>query len=210
MDEVKEKLVRALLASERTVAEELLSSLTDKATPMEIAERAITPALERIGDMWETGEASLTQVYMGGRICEDYLESLMPVECPLRKAIPKMAIATLDDHHTLGKKLVYAAVRAKGFELADLGTLDAARLAEKVKEGEIRILLVSTLMLRSALQVKELKAVLGRNGCAVHTIVGGAPFNLDPTLWAEVGADASGRSSGDALKLIDARLEEMR
>lgn len=210
MDEVKERLIRALLASERTIAEELLSSLMDKATPMEIAEQVISPTLETIGDMWEDGKASLSQVYMGGRICEDYLDSIMPVECPLRIKLPPMAIATLDDHHTLGKKLVYSAIRAKGYDLVDLGTLNAKELAEKVKGSEVRILLVSTLMLRSALQVKELRAALDRSGWKVHLIIGGAPFNLDPSLWAEVGADAVGRNSGDALRLIDAYAEAER
>ncbi len=65
MDDVKERLVRALLASERTAAEDLLSSLAAKATPMEIAERVITPALEDIGDMWEAGRVSMSQIYMG-------------------------------------------------------------------------------------------------------------------------------------------------
>ena len=207
MDEVKERLVRALLASERTAAEELLSSLAARATPTEIAEQVITPVLETIGDMWEAGDASLSQVYMGGRICEDFLDSIMPVECPLRIALPRMAIATLDDHHTLGKKLVYSAIRAKGYELADLGTLDAQGLAEKAKGSEVRILLVSALMLRSALQVKELRAALDRLDWKVHLIVGGAPFILDPSLWAEVGADAGGRNSGDALRLLEAYKE---
>lgn len=210
MDAVKEKLVRALLASERTIAEELLASLTDKATPMAIVESVITPTLEEIGDMWEAGDASLSQVYMGGRICEDFLESIMPAECPLRIKLPAMAIATLDDHHTLGKKLVYSAIRAKGYELEDLGTLDAQGLAEKVKGLEVSILLVSALMLRSALQVKELRSALDRLDRKVHLIVGGAPFTLDPSLWTEVGADAVGRNSGDALRLLDAYAEAER
>lgn len=210
MEEMREKLVRALLASERTRAEELLSSLMDRATPMEIAEQVITPALETIGDLWEAGEASLSQVYMGGRICEDYLDNIMPVECPLRIKLPPMAIATLDDHHTLGKKLVYSAIRAKGYELTDLGTMDAQALAEKAKASEVRILLISALMLRSALQVKELRSALDRLSWKGHLIVGGAPFSLDPSLGAEVGADVVGRNSGDALRLLDAYGEAER
>lgn len=134
----------------------------------------------------------------------------MPVECPLRIKVPSLAIATLDDHHTLGKKLVYSAIRAKGYELVDLGTLDPQKLAERAKGSEVRILLVSTLMLRSALQVKELRAALDQLGWKVHLIVGGAPFSLDPSLWAELGADAGGRNSGDALRLLDAYVEAER
>ncbi|MHC1708876.1 MAG: B12-binding domain-containing protein [Methanomassiliicoccales archaeon] len=202
MDDVKEKLVMALLASERTVAEELLSSLQDRVSPTEVAEKIISPALERIGEMWDSGDASLTQVYMASRICEDYLDTIMPTECPLRISLPKMAIASLDDHHTLGKRLVYAAIRAKGYELSDLGTMGASDMASRTKDGEYRILLVSTLMLRSALQIKELKVNLDRMGWKPILIVGGAPFNLDPTLWSEVGADVGGKDSSDALRIL--------
>ena len=38
---------------------------------------------------------------------------------------------------------------------------------------------------------------------ALLSQVGGAPFRLDTGLWQEVGADATGRNSAEAIALVD-------
>jgi methanogenic corrinoid protein MtbC1 len=75
-------------------------------------------------------------------------------------------------------------------------------LVQKVKQENISILLVSTLMLRSALQVKDLKGRLKEAGLNVKIVVGGAPFLLDPGLWMEVGADAMATTPSEAIRVI--------
>jgi methanogenic corrinoid protein MtbC1 len=92
-------------------------------------------------------------------------------------------------------------LRASGFELSDLGgglTID--KLVELVKRDKIKILLLSVLMLPSALHVKELKNKL--DGRDVKIVVGGAPFRFDHQLWKEVGADACGANVSDAVKIV--------
>lgn len=54
------------------------------------------------------------------------------------------------------------------------------------------MLMLSVLMLRSALDVSRVRAGLRAGGRGVVLVVGGAPFRLDPGLAAEVG----GRSRG--------------
>ncbi|MDZ7777050.1 MAG: hypothetical protein U5L09_16260 [Bacteroidales bacterium] len=53
-----------------------------------------------------------------------------------------------------------------------------------VHKEKIKILLLSVLMLPSALHVKDLKQKL--NGTGVKIVVGGAPFRFDENLWKEV------------------------
>jgi methanogenic corrinoid protein MtbC1 len=164
--------------------------------------------LEEIGRRWERGGTALAQVYMSSRICEELMARFLPPSSPERLRQPKLGIALLDDYHALGKIIVCAALRASGWDLHDYGRMTAPELAEKVIENQTGILLVSTLMLRSALQIKELRDRLTAAGSPAKIIVGGAPFRFDPELWLEVGADATGNDAAEAVRAVARCMEE--
>ena len=141
---------------------------------------------------------------MGGVICEELIDQYLPKTETKRKDIPLMAIAVLLDHHALGKRIVYSVLRSAGFEVLDFGQgLSVESLIAKTIESEVEILLISTLMLPSALKVKEVISTLKAQGCKVKVIVGGAPFRLDPALWQAVGADADGKNASSVIKTIE-------
>ena len=66
----------------------------------------------------------------------------------------------------------------------------------------MKILLISTLMLPAALRAKEAIAQIKKALPETKVIVGGAPFNFDPLLWKEIGADAMGPTASDTLELV--------
>lgn len=186
----------ALLDVNRIRAEAVLMQCLDHDDSFEQMESIVIGALERIGEGWEKGTASLSQVYMSGVICEELVDTYLPRYDVRRKDIPRMAIGVLLDHHSLGKRIVYSVLRAAGFEIIDLGQgLDADAMAEAAQEHGVEILLISTLMLPSALKVAQVRDALWKRGCRARIVVGGAPFRLDPTLWQRVGADADGQSA---------------
>lgn len=194
-------LERALMTMDRDQAESIVRRAMKNGSPIEIASELVSRSLQRIGDAWETGELALSQVYMSGIICEEVIDKILPPSNPMRKDQPKMAIAVFEDYHLLGKRIIYSTLRASGFELADLGGgLSTEQLTEIVKKENIKILLLSVLMLPSALRIKELKQSLSDTD--VKIIVGGAPFRLDTQLWEEVGADGYGKDSSDAIEVV--------
>ena len=67
----------------------------------------------------------------------------------------------------------------------------------------IKILMISSLMLATALHIKSIRERLNRKKIALKIIVGGAPFLFDNELWKEVGADAMARDAADTIKLIN-------
>ena len=79
-------------------------------------------------------------------------------------------------------------------------------LIRQVDRHQVRILLLSVLMLPSALHVKELAVKLKEQG--VKLVVGGAPFRFDENLWKEVGADATGKNPAEALGIITKMIAE--
>ncbi|CAB1083025.1 hypothetical protein D1AOALGA4SA_10612 [Olavius algarvensis Delta 1 endosymbiont] len=193
----------ALLAIDQVKAKGIIAELDPSYTPLQLLEGLVAPALNHIGEAWEHGDIALSQVYMSGRICEDLVNELLPPSVSPQKNKPKMAIAVLEDYHLLGKRIVYAHLRACGFELIDYGHgIGAEALADLAIKHELEILLISTLMLRAALKVKQVKEKLEAAGSKTKILVGGAPFLLDPELWQNVRADAMGRNAAEAAAII--------
>ena len=193
---------QALLAVDALEAERLLTAASHAVLPMQLIDEIIAPALERVGEKWERGAAALSQVYMSGRICERLVDKLLPPDSPARAQRPKLAIAVLEDFHVLGKNLVKSALRASGFDPLDWGHATVEELVNRVRAEGIEVLLISTLMLPSALKIKGLRARLDAEGLAVKLVVGGAPFRFDPQLWREVGADACGQNALEAIEIV--------
>lgn len=199
----------ALETLDRIGAESIVNQARSEMTPIQVVDQVVVPALEQIGQAWETGDVALSQVYMSGRICEELVEQVLPPSDPDRKHQPRSAIVVLCDYHMLGKRIVYSQMRASGFELFDYGRMDVDELVERALADQIRVLLISVLMLPSALKVKQVCARLKAAGAPIRIAVGGAPFLFDDRLWQEVGADAMGHNAAEAVSLVEGWMREM-
>ncbi len=200
----------ALETLDRLGAESVVNQALAHLTPILVVDQIVVPALEQIGLAWEQGDIALSQVYMSGRICEELVEQLLPPSDPDRKHQPRSAIVVLSDYHMLGKRIVYSQMRASGFELFDYGRMDVDELVERVLADNIRVLLISVLMLPSALKVGQVCTRLKAAGLPVKVVVGGAPFLFDDKLWSEVGADAMGRNAAEAVTIVERWMREMQ
>ena len=205
-----EQFEQALLSVDRLSVKRILGECKSSLPMLRVLEELLVPAMERIGKGWELGTVALSQVYMSGRICEELLEGILPADDVSFRKHRKTAIAVLNDRHMLGKRIVCSVLRAGGFRLLDYGTVDVENLVNRVKEDHVAVLLISTLMLHSALRVKEVGERLHEAGCRVKLVVGGAPFRLDRQLWREVGADAVGYNGSDALAIVAELAEDHR
>ncbi len=193
---------RALLELDRSAAQRLIADAMGAMSPIDVAHTVVMPVLRELGDDWEQGAVALSQIYMSGRICEQLIDEILPPAALGRQRQPKVAIATLLDYHLLGKRIVYSHVRASGFELADYGRMGVEDLVNRIVADGVEIILVSALMLASALKVQDVRVRLDRLAPQVKLVVGGAPFNMDKRLWQAVGADAMGVDSADAVSLL--------
>jgi methanogenic corrinoid protein MtbC1 len=202
IDNLVQDLERSLLVMDKHACEELIKTVIHSYSVDEILGDLFVKTLGKIGQGWEDGTYSLSQVYMSGRICEELIDKVLPAAQIHLKSQPKTAICVLSDYHLLGKRIIYSSLRASGFDLLDFGHgLQVDDLVKNTIENEIKILMISTLMLPSALKIKSLKEKLINTD--VKIVVGGAPFFFDQNLWKEVGADAVGFNGKDALDIIN-------
>jgi len=202
------QFTEALLAFDQIAVKKILQESIDIQDSTQRIDALIVPALERIGVEWEQGKLALSQVYLSGRICEEQVAALFPHNTPEQlEERPRLAIAVLEDYHLLGKRIVNSILRSSGFAVRDYGRITLDDLVSRIQNDEIEIILISTLMLPSALRVLELSKRLRAAGQNTRIVVGGAPFRFDPHLWQEVGADAMGYSASDVVSIIH-RLKE--
>ena len=190
---------QALESLDRVGAEAVFDAALARLSPIQAVEAIVVPALEQIGAAWEAGDVALAQVYMSGRFCEELVGRVLPPSDPDRKHQPRSAIVVLNDYHMLGKRIVYSVMRASGYELFDYGRMDVAQLVDRAMADRISVLMISVLLLPSALKVRDVCSRLREADAGIKVAVGGAPFQFDEALWREVGADAVGRSAVDAV-----------
>jgi methanogenic corrinoid protein MtbC1 len=210
LDYLLQNFIDALLQINRSRAAEIFEDLSHKATDFQMLDKIVMQALEAIGRDWEAGSVSLSQVYMAGIICEELIDQYLPEQNIKRSNTPKTGIGVLLDYHGLGKRMVYSTLRAGGIDVIDLGLgLSVEEMVERTMDEGIEILLISTLMLPSAMKVRSVRDLLTERGYKGKLIVGGAPFRLDPELWKQVGADATSGSAGDILLTIEGLVKEV-
>ena len=212
MTKVKERIQLfqdALSSLDKVKADKIFDEALKDDPPIVVVEQIVVPALENIGQAWQEGALALSQIYMSGRFCEEMVERVLPPSDPDRKRQPRSAIVVLNDYHRLGKRIVYSVMRASGFELFDYGRMDVEELVKRIRTDNLRVLMISVLMLPSALQIRQLREALDTAGINIKILVGGAPFLFDSELWRDVGADAMGKSASDAIQIIETWMEEM-
>jgi methanogenic corrinoid protein MtbC1 len=200
LEEQRDNLKISLLTLDRFEAEKIIIS-TDL-TSCDVIEKLVIPVLDEIGSLWEKGIVALSQVYMISRICEEIIELFIPKYEIERKKSPRIGIFVLEDNHILGKRIVYFTVRAAGYDIYDYGIKKAEDLIRIVTDEKLEILLISTLMLSSAMKIKKVTKEIKKILPEIKIFVGGAPFRFSEKLWKTVGADGMGRTASDAVKLI--------
>ena len=197
----------ALVTMDRVKAQSIFREVDAESGPVSRIEDLIVPALERIGQGWAAGQLSLSQVYMASRLSENLVDVALPPADPKRRRNPAMAIAVLEDYHLLGARIVYSTLRASGYELRNYGRVTVDEVLRHIIGDSVEVILLSVLMLPSALKIAEVTSRLRSEGQSTKVIVGGAPFRFDAGLAEEIGADAVGHTASDAVSIVRAYSE---
>jgi monomethylamine corrinoid protein len=204
MNKVNKHLFRsALLDLKQSEARDIFKQAIDSHGVVEAAQLYITDTLSEFGQEWENGDLALSQLYMSARLVEDICLTLFDQKHENPELSP-VGMTTLGDFHLLGKRIVLSVLRSSGWVIQDLGqTGSVPELLQKIEKTKIKYLLVSTLMLPSALLVGQLTTAIQERGLDVKVMVGGAPFNFDENLFIRVGADKMGKSPKDVISQLE-------
>ena len=204
MQDIIDEFEDALLSLDRIKVKDILLENSSSGDFLTTLEQIVVPTMESMGTKWENGDIALSQIYMGGRICEEIVDEMLPETNTKRVDDPNLGLVVFQDYHTLGKRIVYTFLRASGYEVTDYGQENSIdTLIKNIKKDNIEILLISVLMLNSALHIKELIAKMKEEKLNIKVVVGGAPFRFDKNLCQEIGADAFATNASQVIDIID-------
>lgn len=178
-------------------------------SPAFLLTHVVERTVEKIGKEQIDAEVPLSEIYISGKIIEESLNLLLPAisakdehqHLNLGKIIIGNAFG---DYHALGRKIIATFLRMGGFDVIDLGLSVSNQLfVDTAKKEKASIICVSALIIHTAKEIIELRNMLNKNGLQhVKILVGGAPFNFEPRLVAEVKADVMAKNGVEAIKVV--------
>ncbi|WP_088280656.1 B12-binding domain-containing protein [Ideonella sp. A 288] len=174
----------------------------------EIYTGVITPAMRELGRLWHQNRLTVAQEHYCTAVAQMVMAQLFPVIFDNdRKPIGRIVSACVaGELHEIGARMVADLFEMAGWDTAFLGA-DVPResVVDMLVETEAQVLAISVTLAANLSDASALiAAVRASPACAaVKILVGGAAFNVEPTLWRQMGCDGWAPDPGTALELAD-------
>ncbi|TKJ31776.1 MAG: cobalamin-binding protein [Chloroflexi bacterium B3_Chlor] len=212
-EEIFDKLAQAVIAGEPEEAVELAKRALDQGLdPLTCINEGLTRGINRVGELFSTGEYFLPDLVIAGDAMNAGLTILEPalVGDQERETPGRVVLGTVEgDIHEIGKTLVGIMLTANGFRVTDIGAdKSAAEFVAAAKENGATLVGASALLTTTMPEQQQIIEALEEAGLRdqVKVMVGGAPVSQS---WADkIGADGYAENAMSAValafRLIDA------
>ena len=212
-EEMYGKLAQAVIAGEPEQAVELAKQALDQGLdPLACMNEGLTRGINRVGELFSSGEYFLPDLVIGGDAMNAALAVLEPalVGDQERETPGRVVLGTVEgDIHEIGKTLVGIMLTANGFVVTDIGAdKSAAEFVAAVKEQGATLVGASALLTTTMPEQQRIIKALEGAGLRdqVKVMVGGAPVSQS---WADkIGADGYAENAMSAVdlafRLVDA------
>jgi len=194
IEEILGQLAQAVIDGEPEQATERARfALEQGLDPLACINEGLTLGINRVGELFASGEYFLPDLIIGGEAMKAALAVLEPalVEDQARQVLGRVVLGTVQgDLHEIGKTLVGTMLTANGFSVTDIGVdRSAADFIAAVKETNATLVGASALLTTTMSEQRKIIEALKEAGLRerVKVMVGGAPVTR---AWAEtIGAD---------------------
>jgi 5-methyltetrahydrofolate--homocysteine methyltransferase len=208
--ETDDPIYNAVLMGEKDSIDRLIEEALDSGVdPIEVNQRSLLPALERVGELYEAKKYFLPQMMLSAETMQRAFaiieESLK--ESGERKLGPVILATVKGDIHDIGKNIVAAVLRNSGFDVIDLGkSVPPVEIAKAARESGAELVGLSSLMTTTMDAMKDTVDLLGKEGVGVRVMVGGAVVTRK---YADsIGADGYARDAFSAVEIARQLLED--
>ncbi|MDY7076758.1 MAG: corrinoid protein [Chloroflexota bacterium] len=205
---VVEQLQEAVIAGLPDQARDLATqALEAGVVPLIAIEEALNPAMQVVGDRYESGEYFIPDLVMAAEAMKGAMEVFEPVlmaRQEQRQVLGTVVIGTVEgDIHEIGKSLVATMLGAAGFQVYDLGVdVPVSEFVERVQETGANVVGLSALLTTTMLNQEAVIEALTEAGIRekVKVVIGGAPAS---TGWAQtIGADGYAENANEAVGVV--------
>ena len=178
-------------------------SLDDGFKPEEIINKALIPAINKVGELYESGRYFLPQLMGSAEAMKnavDYLEPMLDGESA-GETKGVIVIATVKgDIHDIGKNLVAVMLKNYGFTVYDLGkNVEADEIIAAAEKYNADIIGLSALMTTTMMEMKNVVDLAKQKNIRAKIMIGGAVVTEDFAF--EIGADGYSADAGEAVNV---------
>ena len=195
---LKDSIIKGILSNTVKKANELMQS----ASPIEIINNEIIPALNDVGNAFEKQEIYLPQLLKSAECASsafDIIKENMPAFAESENSV---ILATVKgDIHDIGKNIVKLLLESYGFRVFDLGKdVSPQRILEEVKSKKCSFVALSALMTTTLPAMEQTISLLKGYNPNIKVMVGGAVLTED---YAKaMGADFYGKDALSAVRCV--------
>ena len=161
-----------------------------------------------IGRLWQANRLNVAQEHLATAVTREIMAQLAPLFSASAERGKTFVMACVaEEEHEIGARMVTDFFAFEGWTTYYLGAnVPAHDVVEAVKRYEADVLgLSATLTVHLGEVVGLIRAVRRDPACASMSIlVGGYPFNIDPDVWQQIGADGYARSADTAVERAEA------
>lgn len=188
------RYLESLLRGDRRTASRLvLDAVVHGLAVQDIYLGVVQVCQHEIGRLWQTNRISVAQEHFCTAASQLIVSQLYPHTFASEKCgLTLVATVVAGDPHELGVRMVADFFEMDGWQTYYLGAdCPHADVIAALVERRADVLAVSATLLFHLEKVAELIRLVRTHPevAAVRILVGGRPFNRDPTLWRKVGAD---------------------
>jgi 5-methyltetrahydrofolate--homocysteine methyltransferase len=194
----------AILRGLRTDAGRLAQRALETESELDLVERHLIPALDRVGEGYEQGRVFLPQLLSAAQAAQAVFEVIRTSitekgGTPVKKG--KLVIATVQgDIHDIGKNIVKTVLENYGYEVIDLGRdVPPETVVNTVTEQNIRLVGLSALMTTTLPAMEETIRQLKALPDPPVTFVGGAV--VTPEYARQMGADYYSKDARESVEI---------
>jgi 5-methyltetrahydrofolate--homocysteine methyltransferase len=179
-------------------------ALDTGAPPVDLVTHAISPAMAKVGDLFEAGEYFVPELLISARATKEVFELIRPLLAQTgAKPSGRVVLGTVQgDLHDIGKNLVAALLEGNGFEVIDLG-VDVApdRFVAAVNDNDVQLIGLSALLTTTMVGMQKVLEAFDAAGVRqrVKVMIGGAP--VTQSFASSIGADGFGENATAAVDL---------
>jgi signal transduction histidine kinase len=206
--------LEALLHGDRQTASRLVLDAVSAGIPVkDVYLQVFQPVQREVGRLWQMNRLTVAQEHYCTAATQLVMSQLYPwIFSGPKNGRTLVATCVAGDLHEIGVRMVSDFFEMEGWDTfyvgADTPTPSVLRI---LKERRADVLLVSATITSHVRAVSRLIAeVRAAEGDRVKILVGGYPFNVDPDLWRQVGADACACDAEEAITLATLLTEEGR
>lgn len=209
----KQKLREAVLKGNKNGIIQLTKeALAAGEQPKELLDTVLLPAINTVGDYFDSGKYFLPQLIAGAEAMKLSIEVLEPLMLKEQSGedMPVIVIATVEgDIHDIGKNLVALMLKNYGFKVVDLGKdVPKEKIIEAAKEYHASIIALSALMTTTMKQMESVITYAREQGVNAKIMVGGAVITEEYA--DEIGADGYSKDAAEAVKLAGRLLGQLK